>query len=111
MPDSAPSAAAYPYATHLDVRFGPLERIDVPALVAACTDRWYNQTLCRADLAAADLHGVAHPRHLGVGPPAQGGKERACLGRPGRQHVDPAELARPPDARRHGRSPSHLMRS
>ena len=40
---------AFPYATHLDVKFGPLERIDVPALVAACTDRWYNQTLCRVN--------------------------------------------------------------
>ena len=40
---------SYPYATHLDVRFGPLELVDVPALVAACTDRWYNQTLCRVN--------------------------------------------------------------
>ena len=39
-----PSAGPYPYATHLDVRYGPLEVVDVPALVAACTDRWYNQT-------------------------------------------------------------------
>ena len=38
---------SYPYATHLKVRYGPLELVDVPALVAACTDRWYNQTLCR----------------------------------------------------------------
>jgi len=33
----------------LNVLFPPLERIDVPALVAACTDRWYNQTLCRVN--------------------------------------------------------------
>ena len=39
----------YPYATHLDVRFGPLEVVDVQALVDACTDRWYNQTLCRVN--------------------------------------------------------------
>jgi len=37
----------YPYATHLNVYYGPLEVVDVPALIAACTDRWYNQTLCR----------------------------------------------------------------
>ena len=37
----------YPYATHLNIYYKPLELIDVPALVAACTDRWYNQTLCR----------------------------------------------------------------
>jgi Cupin domain len=40
---------SYPYATHLDVRFAPLELVDVPALVAACTDRWYNQTLCQVN--------------------------------------------------------------
>jgi mannose-6-phosphate isomerase-like protein (cupin superfamily) len=39
----------YPYATHLDTKYGPLERVDVPALVAACADRWYNQTLCRVN--------------------------------------------------------------
>jgi mannose-6-phosphate isomerase-like protein (cupin superfamily) len=39
----------YPYATHLDVRYPPLEVVDVPALVAACRDRWYNQTLCRVN--------------------------------------------------------------
>jgi len=38
-----------PYVVHLDPKFSPLERIDVAALAAACTDRWYNQTLCRVD--------------------------------------------------------------
>ena len=40
---------SYPYVTHLNVHYGPLELVDVPALVAACTDRWYNQTLCRVN--------------------------------------------------------------
>lgn len=40
---------SYPYATHLNVFYKPLEVVDVPALVAACTDRWYNQTLCRVN--------------------------------------------------------------
>ena len=44
--DSTPS---FPYTTHLDIRFGPLEKVDVPALIAACTDRWYNQTLCKVN--------------------------------------------------------------
>ena len=35
------------FDTHLDVRFGPLEHIDVQALVDANTHPWYNQTLCR----------------------------------------------------------------
>lgn len=39
------SETKYPYATHLDVKYGPLEVVDVPALVAACADRWFNQTL------------------------------------------------------------------
>jgi mannose-6-phosphate isomerase-like protein (cupin superfamily) len=39
----------YPYSTHLNVFYSPLEVVDVPALVAACEDRWYNQTLCRVN--------------------------------------------------------------
>ena len=39
----------YPYATHLDVHYGPLEVVDVPAVVAACAHPWYNQTLCRVN--------------------------------------------------------------
>ena len=39
----------YPYATHLNERYGPLELVDVPALVAANTHQWYNQTLCRVN--------------------------------------------------------------
>ena len=40
---------SYPYVTHLNEFYKPLELVDVPALVAACTDRWYNQTLCRVN--------------------------------------------------------------
>ena len=43
------SEPSYPYATHLDVRFGPLELFDVQALADANTERWYNQTLCRVN--------------------------------------------------------------
>ena len=39
----------YPYVTHLNVLHGPLEIVDVQALVDACTDRWWNQTLCRVN--------------------------------------------------------------
>lgn len=49
----------FPYATHLDIRFGPLERLDVQALVDACTDQWYNQTLCRVNDSVVRL-GVVH---------------------------------------------------
>src|SRR5271169_3884193 len=46
MADTQPN---YPYATHLNVFYPPLELVDVPALVAACTHPWYNQTLCRVN--------------------------------------------------------------
>jgi len=36
-----------PYRIHLDTRYVPLELIDVQALVDACREPWYNQTLCR----------------------------------------------------------------
>ena len=36
---------AFPYATHLDIKFPALSLVDVPSLVEACTDKWYNQTL------------------------------------------------------------------
>src|SRR5436189_1332438 len=39
----------YPYATHLDVLYPSLSIVDVPSLVESCTDRWYNQTLCRVN--------------------------------------------------------------
>ena len=39
----------YPYSTHLDIKYQPLTTVDVPALVKACKDRWYNQTLCQVN--------------------------------------------------------------
>ncbi len=44
-----PEPERYPYATHLNLQFDPLQVVDVPALIAACSDRWYNQTLCRVN--------------------------------------------------------------
>ncbi len=37
------------YSIHLDTKFGPLEKIDVNAIVDACKDPWFNQTLCRVN--------------------------------------------------------------
>ena len=39
----------YPYGTYLDIKFEALSIVDVSALVKACTDRWYNQTLCKVN--------------------------------------------------------------
>ena len=62
MPEKS-EAPSYPYVTRLDIKFGPLERMDVPALVAACTDRWYNQTLCRVNDAVVRLGVVEGEYH------------------------------------------------
>jgi mannose-6-phosphate isomerase-like protein (cupin superfamily) len=42
-------AQNYPYATYLDIKFAPFSVVNVPALVAACNERWYNQTLCKVN--------------------------------------------------------------
>ncbi len=37
------------YSIHLEARYAPLELVDTQALVDACKDPWYNQTLCRVN--------------------------------------------------------------
>jgi mannose-6-phosphate isomerase-like protein (cupin superfamily) len=37
------------YSINLDAKFGFLELIDVPSLIAACKEQWFNQTLCRVN--------------------------------------------------------------
>jgi mannose-6-phosphate isomerase-like protein (cupin superfamily) len=51
MPDNAAprSVADYPYATHLDVRFPALEKMELDPLVAAVRDQWFNETLCKVN--------------------------------------------------------------
>src|SRR5437763_12816066 len=39
----------FPYATHLAIRYSPLEVVDVPVLIDAVRDKWYNQTLCKVN--------------------------------------------------------------
>ena len=45
----------YPYVTHPDIKYPTLEVVDVPSLVKACTDRWYNQTLCKVNNSVVPL--------------------------------------------------------
>ena len=45
---SAPNSE-FPYATHLNILFNPLEKISLDPLVAAVQDTWYNQTLVRVN--------------------------------------------------------------
>lgn len=37
------------YSIDTSVRYKPLEIIDVPAIVGACRENWYNQTLSRVN--------------------------------------------------------------
>jgi len=37
------------YTINLDVKFGSLQLIDVPSMVAACEQQWFNQTLCQVN--------------------------------------------------------------
>jgi mannose-6-phosphate isomerase-like protein (cupin superfamily) len=39
----------YPYTTRLNIYYKPLEIVNIPELVAACTDQWFNQTLCQVN--------------------------------------------------------------
>jgi ethanolamine utilization protein EutQ (cupin superfamily) len=53
------SPAGFSYNTRLNILHEPLEIIDVPGLVDACQDQWYNQTLCQVDESVVRL-GVVH---------------------------------------------------
>ena len=44
--DSRAKPADYPYVTRMDIRFNPLELIDVQKISEEVTDEWFNQTLC-----------------------------------------------------------------
>jgi len=51
------------YNINLDVKFGPLELIDVGRLAAECTERWFNQSLSRVNdcvVRLGVLHGEFH---------------------------------------------------
>ena len=37
------------YSIHLDVKFAPLELVDIRKLQEECKDDWFNQTLCRVN--------------------------------------------------------------
>src|SRR5215475_4697950 len=39
----------FPYNTRLNVQFDHQELIDVPAIVKACTDKWFNQSLTKVN--------------------------------------------------------------
>lgn len=44
---------------HLEPKYDFLELVDIPALIAATQDRWFNQTLCRVNDCVVRL-GIIH---------------------------------------------------
>src|SRR4051812_41638736 len=52
-PKSDPSS--FPYATHLDIRFPAMTKIALDPVIAAVTDRWWNETLCKVNDAVVRL--------------------------------------------------------
>lgn len=49
----------YPYANHMNILYDSLQLIDIQSLVEKCTDRWYNQTLCKVNESVVRL-GILH---------------------------------------------------
>ena len=56
---SEKAAEEFPYKTFLNVLHKPLEIVDIQKLADACTDQWWNQTLCQVNDAVVRL-GVVH---------------------------------------------------
>ncbi|MEJ2720154.1 MAG: cupin domain-containing protein, partial [bacterium] len=53
----------HPYVHNMNVLYDSLQLIDIQLLVNRCTDKWYNQTLCRVNdsvVRLGILHGEYH---------------------------------------------------
>lgn len=37
------------YNINLDIKYKAQELIDIPEIVSACKDKWFNQTLCKVN--------------------------------------------------------------
>ena len=47
------------YNINKDIRFNPLELIDIPKMMEDCSETWFNQTLCRVNDCVVRL-GIIH---------------------------------------------------
>ena len=47
--DSKKDVKDFPYKTYLNVLHKPLEVIDLQKLIDVCSDKWWNQTLCKVN--------------------------------------------------------------
>ena len=46
---ASPKKPKTTYRIHMDVKYAPLERVEVGSLAEKCKDKWWNQTLCRVN--------------------------------------------------------------
>lgn len=60
---TAKATEPFPYQTFLNVLHKPLEVVDVQKLADACTDKWWNQTLCQVNDAVVRLGVVQGEYH------------------------------------------------
>ncbi len=56
-------AQDFPYKTYLNVLQEPLTLIDIQKLADACTDKWWNQTLCQVNESVVRLAVVQGEYH------------------------------------------------
>ena len=69
---SAKKPEDFPYKTYLNILHKPLEIVDVQKLVDACSDKWYNQTLCQVNDSVVRLGVLEGEYHWhGIGPAPQ----------------------------------------
>jgi mannose-6-phosphate isomerase-like protein (cupin superfamily) len=45
----------YHYVQQMDIRYGHLERIDIPEIVVNCKEKWFNQSLTRINDSVARI--------------------------------------------------------
>jgi len=53
----------FDYNIDLDIKYGPLELVDIPKVVAENKEQWYNQTLCEVNdsvVRIGIIHGEFH---------------------------------------------------
>jgi mannose-6-phosphate isomerase-like protein (cupin superfamily) len=65
-PSRSEGAKDFEYVQLMNVLHGPLQKIDINALIESCTHQWYNQTLCKVDdsvVRLAVIQGEYHWHH------------------------------------------------
>lgn len=60
---NTPQPNAFPYDTHLNIRFEPLEVVDIQPLVDRATHPWFNQTLCKVNDSVVRLGAIKGEYH------------------------------------------------